>query len=185
MVDQGASGSQDNYSNNGFLAAIRIDPVAAKLVADRAGDGVRHASELSHGLTATLRAVIARILPAFPTLDAADRDRVERDVTRYVAAQIRAMPSFLRLPYQLALHGFGWLPILRYGRPFRALPPAQQASYLALWSEAPISPMRDVIKLIRSSALLVYFDHVDVRRHLEAQRSGAPSMVETNPAANE
>jgi hypothetical protein len=167
------------------LRAAGIDPIGEKLVAERAGGAVRQASELSHGLTATLRAMVALILPAYPELDAAARGRVEHDVTRYVAAQVRSMPGFLRLPYQLALLGFEWLPVVRYGRPFRALPPAARAAYLALWSEAPIAAMRDVVKLIRSSALLVYFDDALVMRRLEEPPQRVPALVESHKAAVE
>jgi hypothetical protein len=121
------------------------------------------------GLTQTLQAVVAAILPQYPALDPAVRAAVEQEVTRYVARQIGAMPSFLRFPYRVALLTFDWLPLLRYGRPFHNLPPARSAGYLAWWNDAPILAMRDFVRLIRSSALLVYFDHPSVVQELEAQ----------------
>ena len=128
---------------------------------------------------------MALILPDYPALGVEDRRSVERDVTRYVAQQIHSMPSFLRLPYRLALFGFEALALLRYGRPFRALPPAKRAAYLAYWNDAPIAPMRDVVKLIRSVALLVYFDHALVTQRLEAERQPGHAVVEPHHAANE
>ncbi len=126
------------------------------------------------GLTKTLQAVVIAILPKYPDLDAGTRLVVEHDVAHYVARQIAAMPSFLRVPYGLALRAFNWLPLLRYGRLFRSLPPERGAQYLAWWNDSPISFMRDFVRLIRSSALLVYFDHPAVAQQLAAPSSLPP-----------
>ncbi len=150
-----------------------------------AGGAVRLVSGLGHLLTAILRDIVRLILPAFPEIDCPARKTVEHDVTRYLAVQIQAMPGYLRLPYKLALLGFGLLPFVRYGRCFRGLPASKQASYLALWNDAPVLPMRDFVKLIRSSALLVYFDHFLVIEGLEAQRRRLQVREEPQSAAND
>ena len=137
------------------------------------------------GPAATVHALVTVILPAYPELDAGHRSTVEHDVTRYVARQVQAMPTVLRVPYTFALLAFEWLPLLRYGRPFRRLPSLRRASWLALWSDAPIPPMRDFVKLIRSSSLLVYFDHALVMQRLEAQRQRGRAALEPPKAANE
>lgn len=115
---------------------------------------------------AVVGAMVERLLPDWPALAGPSRDRVAREVAAYVATQIAAAPSFLRLPMRLALHAFALLPLLRDGRTFAALRPARQAAYLALWSDAPVLAMRDLVKLVRSTALLAYFDHPEVRRAL-------------------
>lgn len=127
--------------------------------------------EPGQGLTKTLQAVVGVILPRYPDLDPGVRVAVEQDVARYVARQIGSMPSFLRVPYRLALLAFDWLPLLRHGRPFRGLPPASSARYVALWNDAPVLAMRDFVRLLRSSALLAYFDHPSVVQQLAAQPS--------------
>jgi hypothetical protein len=114
--------------------------------------------------------IINVLLPGYPVLDTAGRAAVEGDVTRYVASQIESMPGFLRLPYKLALFGFELLPLLRRGKRFGRLRDADRARYLAFWNDAPLAPMRDFVKLIRSSALLVYFDHPAVMQCLERER---------------
>ncbi len=119
---------------------------------------------------AVLRGIITLIIPAYPDLDTVTRGTVEDDVTRYVVSQIQNMPRFLRLPYQVAVVAFNWLALLRYARLFRRLPADQQDAYLTLWSDGPLGPMRDFIKLIRSLALFVYFDHPLVLQRLEAER---------------
>lgn len=108
---------------------------------------------------ATVAAVVESLLPSVPTLEAGVRAAVVADVVRFVSSQIAALPDFLRAPYGLALVGFEWLPVLRYGRPFGALDDTRRAAYLAFWSEAPIGAMRNVVKVIRSCALLAYYDH--------------------------
>lgn len=114
--------------------------------------------------------VVRTILPRYPELDPDASAAVEADVASYVGAQIASMPAFLRLPYQLALLAFAWLPVVRHGRPFGRLSPMARAAYLGAWSDGPIAPLRDVVKLMRSSALLVYFDHPLVVERLEAER---------------
>jgi hypothetical protein len=126
--------------------------------------------KLPRGQLRVLAAIIRLITPDYPLTDTAHRAGVQDDVTRYVASQIQGMPGFLRVPYRLALFGFAWLPLLRYARPFGRLPADVQLAYLAFWSDAPLAPMRDFVKLIRSSALLVYFDHPLVMERLEAER---------------
>jgi hypothetical protein len=139
---------------------------------------VKRTVQLWRSQRAVLRDIVTLVVPAYPELDAATRATVEHDVTRYVASQIQQMPRFLRLPYKLAVVSFNWLALPRYARPFRRLPAERQSSYLALWSEAPFGPMRDFVKLIRSSALLVYFDHPLVRQRLEAERQQVPELAD-------
>jgi len=128
------------------------------------------ATGLWRSQTAVLSDIVTLILPPYPPLDAATAAAVGQDVTRYVATQIQSMPGFLRLPYKLALFAFDWLALLRHLRTFRRLRPEAQQTYLALWSDGPLGPMRDFVKLIRSSSLLVYFDHPLVMQRLEAER---------------
>ncbi len=123
-----------------------------------------------------LGAVIALIIPDDPPVDRATRTAVHIDVTAYVASQIQSMPGFLRWPYQLALVAFNWLPLLRYGRRFVSLGPDAQGAYIGLWEGAPLGPMRDFVKLLRSCALLAYFDHPLLMEHLRAERE-QPSVA--------
>ncbi len=129
--------------------------------------------------------IVSLIAPAEFVPDPETRARVQDDATDFVCFQIAAMPSFLRLPYRLALTAFNLLPLLRWGSPFGRLPERARASYLSFWSDGGISVNRDFVKLLRSCALLAYFDHEDVRRQLgsaprptlagTAGRSGVPA----------
>lgn len=125
-----------------------------------------HLSELERR---TVARIVALVIPDFPRLEATLQAHVQDDVCRYVLDQISAMAGFLAGPYRLAILGFEALPVLRYGKPFHALPRQRQEACLSLWSAAPLGAMRDFVKLIRSCALLAYFDHQDVRRVLQAR----------------
>jgi hypothetical protein len=134
------------------------------------GGAAREKPKLTRGQLRVLAAIVRRITPDYPLMDTTVRAGVQADVSRYVASQIQGMPGFLRVPYKLALFGFAWLPLLRYARPFGRLPADAQLACLALWSDGPLASMRDFVKLIRSSALFVYFDHPLVIERLEAER---------------
>jgi hypothetical protein len=114
--------------------------------------------------------IIRLITPLFPGLETHIQASVHADVTDFVASQVEAMPSFLRLPYMLAITTFHLLPIVRYGTHFLGLEQEAKAAYLSFWSNGKIGAMRDFIKLIRSCAVLAYFDHADIRRQLDADR---------------
>jgi hypothetical protein len=118
----------------------------------------------------TVTGIVALVIPEFPRLDPAVQARVHDDVCRYVLDQIGAMAGFLAGPYRVAILGFQLLAVFRYGKTFHALPPGRRQAYLALWSGSPLGAMRDFVKLIRSCALLAYFDHPAVRTDLEASR---------------
>lgn len=123
--------------------------------------------------------IIATMTPDHPKLDGDAHARVHADVTDFVGSQVQAMPSFLRLPYKLALTAFAYLPLLRYRKPFLALDAVTQARYLSSWSDARISVFRDFVKLIRSCAVLAYFDHPLVMQRLEAERHPSELLKRT------
>jgi hypothetical protein len=112
---------------------------------------------------------MARALyPKEPLLTPEEKVQVEEEVVRYLAGQILAMPSYLKVPYSLALHGFNYLACLRYALPFTLIGADQQARYVRFWSRSPIGLMRDFVKLIRSVVLLSYLDHPLVLQELES-----------------
>jgi hypothetical protein len=121
--------------------------------------------------------IVRLTLPASPDLDERVLARVHADVIDFTVSQIEALPSFLHLPYRLGVTAFQFLSLLRHGRRFAYLPAAAKQSYLSLWSDGVIGPTRDFIKLIRSCALLAYFDHPEVRKRLLAEREAGPEGI--------
>jgi hypothetical protein len=120
--------------------------------------------------------VAGLLIPCEPRLPDDVRARVLDSVARFVALQVENLPPYLRLPYLVAVTGFQWLPVLRFGRRFLALPSESQRAYLALWSNAPLGPVRDFVRLIRGCALLAYYDHPDVLQALRVDRSGGSEV---------
>ena len=116
---------------------------------------------------AIVTAIVADLLPADPVLGPVDRAAVAADVVAFVVAQVHGLPDFLRLPYGVAAFAFDGLPILRWGQPFRMLDGGRRGAYLAFWTTAPLGAMRNFVKLLRSCALLAYYDHPIVRARLE------------------
>lgn len=106
-----------------------------------------------------LAAVVHSLLPSVPALPPTERVAIASDVVTAVAAQIAAMPSFLRVPYRSALVAFDLLPVMRFGRPFRSLDERRQRAWLGLWEERGVGPMRAMVKLVRSCTLFAWFDH--------------------------
>jgi hypothetical protein len=120
------------------------------------------------GRSRLLRQIVRILVPSEPQLDPVASREVEDAVVSFVAAQIESLPPFLRIPYAVALLGFDWLAILRYGRPYVRLEDEQSRRYLRLWDQAPLGLCRDFVKLLRSCALLAYLDHPLVTKELEA-----------------
>ena len=113
--------------------------------------------------------IVKFLLPnELPVMDT-EHTLVEGDVVEFVLSQILAMPTYLRIPYQIALHMFNLLPILICGKVFICLDKNNQKKYIALWNKSPVSMMRNFIKLICSCALLQYYDHPVILKYLESK----------------
>lgn len=119
-----------------------------------------------------LNELIAALLPLQPELDPARREQVRGDVVAFVAAQIGGLPVFLRWPYRLAMVGFDYLALRPYGRRFVRLDMVRRRDYLSMWIHSGIGVKRDFIKLIRSCALLAFYDHPLV---MERMLKGGPA----------
>ena len=115
-----------------------------------------------------LAALVRTLLPGHPDLDRQQRATVEGAVTDYLEGQLARMSLPVGPLYRIALAAFSLSSVPLHGRTFANLEPGKQERHLRTWSDAPIAAMRDFVKLIRSTALFVYFDHPVVRQALEA-----------------
>jgi len=88
------------------------------------------------------------------------------------------MPSYLRVPYVLALFAFQGLPLAYRGRPYTALRPAVQQKIVRGWSMSRLAPKRDFVKLIRTCTLFYYLDHSLVRAQLEPDVDNSSTQLE-------
>jgi hypothetical protein len=153
-------------------ANANVSPTLPPIAADdrrQARTNVRRPYWLEMQQDRTTAAIVTSLAPSFPAVDASTRRAVLTDVSSFVDAQIGALPDFLRFPYRIALTGFEWLPVLRWGRRFTALDEERQRVYVDYWSDAQLGLMRNFVKLIRSCALLAYYDHPALQERLNAQ----------------
>ena len=118
-----------------------------------------------------LKSIVIPLLPLEPGLTSEVRTEVEQAVVEFLAAQIQDMPSYLRVPYRIAMIGFDWLAIRQYGRRYVRLDPTKQVDYLSVWIHSTLGVKRDFIKLIRSCALLRFYDHPKVRENMDRRCS--------------
>lgn len=108
---------------------------------------------------ALIRPIVEALLPVEPYLEPDAAGRVHADTARFVADQVEGMPTYLRWPYKTALNAFEWMSLRPYGRRFTRLDPVKQKLYLAMWISSALGPKRDFVKVIRSCALLAFYDH--------------------------
>lgn len=131
---------------------------------------------LSSTHTRLLADIVGVLLPNEPRLDREVRRRVQEAVTGFVVSQVEALPSFLGLTYRLAMTAFAVHATLRHRRPFHRLDPVAKLQHLESWDESSLAPMRNYVKLVRSCALLAYYDHPTVRMAMRARESvGVPA----------
>jgi hypothetical protein len=128
---------------------------------------------------------IARpLLPSVPELPSDEALHVERDLAAALDAQIAGLPLYLAAPFRVALVVFELAPLLRFGRPYRALPIESQRRVVRAWSNAPIGAFRNFIKLVRSCALYAYLDHPIVTERLERD-SATPDRMQDGAATSD
>ncbi|MCC6763044.1 MAG: hypothetical protein IT293_00130 [Deltaproteobacteria bacterium] len=131
----------------------------------------------------TVAAIAECLAPDFPRLDAATRAAVLSDVTAFTASQVGALPDFLRYPYRLVLMAFEWLAVPRYGRPFVALDAERRRAWVDLWAESPLGATRNFVKLVRSCALLAFYDHPALQDALRLQAGQDAEPPKDAPSA--
>jgi hypothetical protein len=116
---------------------------------------------------ASLLDIARPLLPSVPKLPLVEAERVERDLATALDSQMAGMPAYLAAPFRVARVAFEFLPLLRFGRRYRALPIESQRRVVLAWSNAPIGAFRNFVKLVRSCALYTYLDHPIVTETLE------------------
>ncbi len=113
-----------------------------------------------------LGAITLTLLPPWPSLPGTARYLVEADVVSYVHEQVRRMPTYLRLPFRIAVLAFALGAQIRHVEAFPRLAAKQRQAWVETWALSRIGALRDFIRMIRSCALLAYFDHPTVSEAL-------------------
>lgn len=105
-----------------------------------------------------LALVVCSILPEEPQLSSAEKNKAQNEVISFVNNQIVSLPSYLKVPFKFILFVFNSFALILFGNIFININREKQTKYLNIWANSSIKPMRDFIKLIRSCALLQYYD---------------------------
>jgi uncharacterized membrane protein YbhN (UPF0104 family) len=83
---------------------------------------------------------------------------------RFVQGQLNALPTSLRLLLSVGLCGFRVLVRLRYSQSFCALDPQTRRRVVSGWAYGRYAVARQLFRVLRSCALLHYYETVDKRR---------------------
>ncbi len=118
------------------------------------------------------RAVATTVVPRAGALDEESWSRLEA----VVADALAARPPAMRRQLRLLLRALQWFPVLRWGRPFTALPTDARRRVLAAMQDAPILLLRRGFWGLRTLAFMGYYgreearDEIGYRAHLRGRR---------------
>ncbi len=105
-------------------------------------------------------------------LSAEVREAATRHAVAFTQAQVHALPQHFRLGFLAALRALD-ATALGYGAVgFAALPPRRQDRLLARWASSPIPQTRQFVRLVRSSALLAFFEYPAIADSFERAAAG-------------
>lgn len=80
----------------------------------------------------------------------------------FVHGEVRSLPQKIQLLFFIGMSGFNILVWLRFLRPFATLPLETRGRIINFWAYGKITLTRQLFKLIRSTALLAFFEHPDI-----------------------
>ena len=94
-----------------------------------------------------------RIAPDLARLDPGARAQVSEIIGRAIDSR----PPPVRRQLALFLRALRWAPLLRYGRPFDRLAPAQQETVLRWFHDAPIASLRQGFWGVKTLVFMGYY----------------------------
>jgi hypothetical protein len=90
-------------------------------------------------------------------------------VADFIQGEIRNLSKKIQVLFSIGMFGFGTLVWLRYLRTFSQLPLTRRISIYNGWAYGKIPVTRQLFKLVRSTALLAFFEHPAVMDALKNQ----------------
>ena len=117
------------------------------------------------------RCIIEAILPGRGSLTSDEHEAAVRGATSFVLQQVGELEPMLRLKLILGLAGFRAYVCARMLHPFDRLPIDKRHRLVDRWSYGLALRPRQLFRLIRSLALLAYYEHPAVRHSLLAAQS--------------
>ncbi len=129
----------------------------------------------SDAVTIPTSPFIYKLSEAVVPLDVCGRISEPRTVVMYVAdfmqGEIMSLSKKFKLLFAIGMFGFNSIVWLRYFKPFTALPLTTRVAIFNSWAYSRIPLQRQLFKLIRSTALLAFYEHPAVIAALEHQRA--------------
>jgi hypothetical protein len=107
----------------------------------------------------SFRAMAATIVPESEGLDAAAWDELERIVEEGLASR----PATIRRQLRLLVRALDLLPVVRFGKTFRALDPARRTAFLLAVQDAPILLLRRGFWGLRTLVFMGYYSRQAAR----------------------
>jgi glycosyltransferase 2 family protein len=120
------------------------------------------------------RATIALCEALLPP-DEDHEPEVVRDVARFVQEETGDLPGRLAWLFAIGLLGFRVLGFLRFLRPLERVPLAKRRLWVERWAYGGVAPARQLLRAVRSTALLAYYEHDRVRAQL------LPALISLEP----
>lgn len=121
-----------------------------------------------------IRALIEASVPVDELdLDPARREEVLAEAASFVQGQIGALPRRLELMFGLGTAVFRLYVRLTRMRSFCALAPGERRRIFEQWAYGRVTLFRALFKLVRSTALLAFYEHPAVREALDRASTGA------------
>lgn len=109
--------------------------------------------------------LIEATVPA-PLTDPAQAQQVNDEVARFVEGQLGALPTLFRLAFAAGMRGFRMHTVLRTCHSFCALPLQARTAQVERWAYGRFALGRQLFRVVRSTALLAYYEHPLVTRAL-------------------
>lgn len=111
-------------------------------------------------------------------LSEADRQAVLEEASSFVEGQVEALPPRLALMFALGTAFFRFYVRLTRFRGFCDLPPETRRRIAESWAYGPIALFRALFKLIRTTALLSFFEAASVQAALDRQNGQPDARAE-------
>jgi glycosyltransferase 2 family protein len=120
------------------------------------------------------RATIALCEAMLPP-DQHHEPEVVRDVARFVDQEIGDLPGRLAWLFAIGMLGFRLLGFLRFMRPLERVTLAKRRAWVERWAHGGLAPARQLMRAVRSPALLAYYEHERVQAEL------LPALIALEP----
>ncbi len=132
-------------------------------------------------------AVCECFLPGESEIDLSEEKRreIHREVGRFTFTQIGCIPFRYKVLFDIGLFGFKLYIFAFSGRFICDVPLDKRRKLVEFWAFGPIGVTRKFMKLIRSLAILAYFDNAEVQAALDRKAGGDENPDSTTSEADD